>query len=136
MHKIHLLFEKIKGGVGAAKNLLWKEDIFIAAVIILVGFGGFGLGRLSKTEESKTPVAIRGATAPGTAIAGGGANEASYELGIMDGKNYVASVGGTKYHLPWCPGAERIKEENKIWFATEDEARAAGYSPAGNCSGL
>lgn len=51
-------------------------------------------------------------------------------------KTYVASKGGTKYHLPWCPGAKRIKEENKVWFATKSDAEKAGYTPASNCKGI
>ncbi len=49
---------------------------------------------------------------------------------------YVASKDGTKYHLPWCGSAKRIKEENKIWFNTKEEAEAAGYVPAANCKGI
>lgn len=49
---------------------------------------------------------------------------------------YVASKNGTKYHLPTCSGAKRIKEENKIWFDSKQEAEKAGYSPAKNCKGI
>lgn len=49
---------------------------------------------------------------------------------------YVASKNGTKYHLPTCPGAKRIKEENKIWFDSKTEAEQAGYEPAKNCKGI
>ncbi len=48
----------------------------------------------------------------------------------------VGSVNGSKYHYPWCGGAQRIKEGNKIWFASIEEAKNRGYSPAGNCPGL
>ena len=48
----------------------------------------------------------------------------------------VASKKGSKYHLEDCSGAKRIKEENKIWFNSEKEARKAGYEPAANCPGL
>ncbi len=134
MESIRRLTEKIKGGVRTVKNLVEKEDVFIVAVIILVGFGGFGLGRLSRTHEGKIPVVIENAV-PSDSSATGGAGT----LQIADApgtKNFVASVSGTKYHLPWCASAGTIKEENKIWFASEDEARAAGYSPAGNCKGI
>jgi methylphosphotriester-DNA--protein-cysteine methyltransferase len=50
--------------------------------------------------------------------------------------SFVASKSGKAYHLPWCSGAKRIKEENKIWFQTKEEAEKAGYHPAGNCEGL
>lgn len=49
---------------------------------------------------------------------------------------YVASKNGTKYHLPSCSGAKRIKEENKIWFNSKQEAVQAGYEPAKNCKGI
>lgn len=51
-------------------------------------------------------------------------------------RRYVASKNGTKYHLPTCPGAKRIKEENKIWFDSKTEAEQAGYEPAKNCQGI
>lgn len=51
-------------------------------------------------------------------------------------RRYVASKNGTKYHLPTCPGAKRIKEENKIWFDSKAEAEQAGYEPAKNCKGI
>lgn len=51
-------------------------------------------------------------------------------------ENYVASKTGSKYYLPNCAGAKRIKEENKVWFATKELAAAAGYQPAANCKGL
>jgi len=51
-------------------------------------------------------------------------------------KLYVVSKNGARYHYPWCSGAQSIKEENKIWFDTKEEAEAAGYTPAANCKGL
>lgn len=49
---------------------------------------------------------------------------------------YVGSKNGTKYHLPWCSGAKNIKEENKIWFGSKEDAASKGYSPASNCKGI
>lgn len=49
---------------------------------------------------------------------------------------YVASKNGTKYHLPWCPGAKAMNEENKIWFNSKEDAESAGYTPAANCKGI
>jgi hypothetical protein len=37
------------------------------------------------------------------------------------------------YHIPGCPNYDDIKEINIIWFATVDEAKAAGYRQARNC---
>lgn len=46
---------------------------------------------------------------------------------------FVASRNGTKYYAPWCGTVARIKEENKVWFQTEQEAVAAGFGKAANC---
>lgn len=49
---------------------------------------------------------------------------------------YVASKSGSKYYLPSCSGAGRIKKENQVWFLSKEDAVAAGYEPAANCAGL
>ena len=131
MERIHQIMEKGKRGVLGVKELLSREDIYILLIILFVGFGGFGLGRLSKIYEAKTPVYIQKQTTS-TNEGNGGIDSIS----VNDRLGLVASVNGAKYHLPWCSGATRIKEKNKIWFADEKEARAAGYTPAENCKGL
>ena len=52
------------------------------------------------------------------------------------GKQFVASKNGTKYYLPNCSGAKRIKPENLIGFPSREAAEAAGYGKAANCPGL
>ena|SRR5215813_4766285 len=37
------------------------------------------------------------------------------------------------YHLPTCPDYTKLSEKNVIVFATEAEARQAGYRKAKNC---
>ena len=37
------------------------------------------------------------------------------------------------YHLPSCPGYDRVSEKNAVLFSTEAEARKAGYRKAKNC---
>jgi endonuclease YncB( thermonuclease family) len=48
-----------------------------------------------------------------------------------------SEVHGTRntrvYHLPTCPGYNRMKPTNLVTFATEAEAQQAGYRRAGNC---
>ncbi len=43
---------------------------------------------------------------------------------------FVASANGEKYYFPDCTEVRRIKEENKIWFDSAEEARASGYEPS------
>lgn len=49
---------------------------------------------------------------------------------------YVGSKNSDIYHLPDCPGGQRIKEENKRCFGSKSEAEKAGYRPAKNCPGI
>lgn len=43
-------------------------------------------------------------------------------------KGFVASKTGKKYYAVDAAAAKKIKAENRVSFATEDEAKAAGYS--------
>ena len=65
----------------------------------------------------------------------GGSNQTS-NLDWPEGK-FLASKNGKVYHRMYCErgmtGAVNIKEENKIWFDSEEEARAAGKERCGNC---
>ncbi|AYL94057.1 Ada metal-binding domain-containing protein [Mucilaginibacter celer] len=37
------------------------------------------------------------------------------------------------YGLLKCPAGKRMKVENRVFFASEDEALRAGYRPCGRC---
>jgi methylphosphotriester-DNA--protein-cysteine methyltransferase len=50
--------------------------------------------------------------------------------------DYVASKNSTYFHLVTCPGAKLIKEENKVYFNTKEEALSRGLQPAKNCKEL
>lgn len=119
------------------KKINLEYRFFVALVIVLVAVISFGLGRLSKIENSKPPIKITNPASASLGIPGNGIGQGSGTppdatfLG-----QYVASKNGTKYHLPWCSGAQTIKEENKIWFNTKTDAENAGYSPASNCKGI
>ena len=45
----------------------------------------------------------------------------------------VGNQRSGKYHLPHCSGYSQINFENRVEFASEAEAEAAGYRRAGNC---
>ncbi len=50
-----------------------------------------------------------------------------------DTKSFVASKTGTKYYPAGCGGISRIKEENKVYFATEKDAQDKGYTRTDTC---
>lgn len=49
---------------------------------------------------------------------------------------FVASKTGKKYYSEGCSGAKALAEKNKIFFKTEADARAAGYTPSTACKDL
>lgn len=113
-----------------------RQDLYIAVLIFLVGLASFGLGRLSMLWPQKTPLVIEG---PAEAVAVPKittVEDRNYVSAVSGQGKYVASKSGSAYHLPSCAGAQKIKEENKIWFQTKEEAESRGYKPAANCDGL
>lgn len=119
-----------------------KSEWLTGLVLVLVALSAFGLGRLSALTSPKTPLElIASPAATLTKTTGPASAPTSLNNNIDNNKNVssgevVASKEGSKYHYPWCPGAKQIKEGNKISFPTSAAARAAGYTPAGNCPNL
>jgi len=127
------------------------RDIFLGAALLLSLSGAFMLGRISRLEEHrKSELRI---TTPDQVVSVTPETQQKELLGAVaatspviapisvagEGKGrgtYVGSKTGKIYHLPWCSGAKRIKEENKIWFSSKTEAEQSGYAPAGNCKGI
>ncbi len=129
-----------------------ESRYFFAIVVIMVGIIAFFLGVFWSAESQKEPlrvyereVASRAAGANKEVASPQNTNgqigetkdSASAVLAPVAGsESVVASKNGTKYHYPWCAGAKQISEKNKITFASIEEARAKGYTPASNCKGL
>ena len=116
------------------REKMWRFTRYFLLFFLLFTLS-FGIGWLSAIEAGKTPVSIeydfgvlpegmRGESVDFT-------EEISFEKGVV-----VGSINGTVYHLPWCPGAQQMNEENKVWFESRKEAEEAGYTPARNCKGL
>lgn len=113
---------------------------YIVAVLILAStlsfMLGIALGKDLERQATDLQIAsfemVEKESAKDTTEASGASEEALPQ----EGGGYVASKNGTRYYLPWCGGASRIKEENKVWFQTKEEAEARGLTPAKNCPGL
>ncbi len=134
---------KIKGGFLDRLGLNLSHDIFVILLIILVALASFGLGRLSVLDNKKTPIRIESGGQMGSLLDGSNAvsqNTIQAETkgvpSVGASGTYVGSKTGKRYYFPWCATANRIAEENKVWFATKQEAEANGYTPASNCKGL
>lgn len=133
---IQEIIQKCKGFI----TLFDRSDIATILIIILVATSSFGLGRLSKIGVANQGIIIENATnvasvMPGvTSVANDEKNNVTANTDTQ--KTFVASKNGTKYYYSWCSGANRIKEENKVWFSTKEAAVRAGFQPAANCKGL
>ena len=116
-------------------EILHSRKAHTVALVLIMTFLGvfsFGLGRLSVEGEGKVNIL----ECPKTPLNATVAQVKTVSATAVETGQYVASRNGTKYHFPWCSGAQRIKEENKIFFDTREAAEKAGYGPASNCKGL
>ena len=111
-------------------------ELYLTAVIVLVAVISFGLGRLSKIREEKTPITIENVKENAQIGESKPLSTSNVDSGIKADKIFVASRNGKKYYYAWCESANVIKEQNRIWFSTQAEAEKAGYQPAANCKGL
>lgn len=115
---------------------LSRSELYTIAIIILIGFAGFGLGRLSFIEDSREAVKIEFPEYLSASVLNVNTHADGAEIPTVTQGLLVASKNGSKYHYPWCSGGKSISEQNKIWFDSVEEARQAGYTPASNCKGL
>ncbi len=112
-----------------------QKDIFLVFCIVLISIISYNLGRINALK--KTPVTItEGREQKADVYSATGIKKAGLKPStapVLD-KRVVASKNSDKYHFTWCSGAKRIKEENKIWFNSAQEAESRGYTLAGNCN--
>jgi hypothetical protein len=119
------------------KSYLSLDHTFYSLLVILVGIVGFLLGG-GEVISDPVPTGSLYEVPLDKEVIAPIAAPVLPEAKVMNnsGGLVVASKSGTKYHLPTCPGASQIKAENRIEFATQSLALAAGYKPAANCPGL
>ena len=116
------------------------KDILTVIIVILVGLGSFELGRLSKENSSggikieypdQNPNQIE--NQPANAISALNSDKkVSKEINSVS-KNFFASNRGTKYYSIGCSAGKTIKQENRVYFATGEEAQKAGYELSSSC---
>ncbi len=137
--------EKIKHFIESEKG----KDILVVLIVILVGLGSFELGRLSK-ENSSGGIKInyknndlldsvdQGASVISSEIADMSrgvvkTQNSGPETSLEISKNFFASNRGSKYYSLGCSAGKTIKQENRIYFTTGEEAQKAGYELSSSC---
>lgn len=138
--------EKIKSFIESEKG----KDLLIILIIILVGIASFLLGRLSKEGQNDQFKVIY----PKDQVnAISGLNEAQNGLNLQKNANlnqntvldkssdisipkgnFFASKRGKKYYTLGCSAGKTIKDSNKVWFDTGEEAVSAGYELSSSCN--
>jgi hypothetical protein len=136
MEKTKLFFNSEKG-----------KDILIVIIVILVGLGSFELGRLSKEDDSQS-LKINDSTqnSDNTSQVSQLSVDNSPDVGRLEAsrrptsgatssnKPFFASSKGKKYYTIDCTAGKNIKEVNKVYFSTGEEAEAAGYTLSSSCN--
>ena len=80
------------------------------------------MDRIQKEREEEEKLAKEKANASGEA------GKTSKEESAPTAEGFVASKTGKKYYPAGSTQAEKIKEENRVMFKTEEDAKEAGYT--------
>ncbi len=121
------------------------KDILVVIIVILVGLGSFELGRLSKQDTSGIkilPAQVGEYPSQNIEQGANAVSSVNYSSLLQNtrieknstGKKFFASTKGTKYYSIGCSAGKNIKQENRIYFATGEEAQKAGYELSSSCS--
>jgi hypothetical protein len=113
------------------------KDLLLVFIIILVGLISFGLGRLSKNEPKgdikieyiPQKVQVLQSVQTVAQIQ----EEKAVNTTNNSKRNFVASNRGKKYYPANCSAGKSIKEENRIYFETKEEAERKGYELSSSC---
>jgi hypothetical protein len=148
--------ESIQAFLGKNKVVrpVFMRDTMLCVTVICVSVLSFGVAKIGQEREVACPLSIEDARARFASKTGEDATSTMGEIepkvsaeSVLEpprgsknrasplgaGGQVVGSKNGDRYHYPWCPGADQIKEENKVWFASEAAAIEAGYTKAKNC---
>lgn len=130
-----VMANRAEGGLG--------KELFFALLLVGVGFLSFALGRLSKVENPP-PVIIdsggetfraefgKNSLMPPIGAVGAGATLT--ETGMPEGTIIIGTKTTRNYYFLWCAGYNRIKESNRVYFSSKEEAERSGYHKAPSCA--
>lgn len=120
-----------------------EQQVVFSLALVLVGILAFEAGVVFGRSEQSPPLVIEKPAMP--AVAGDTTQRAQSDVpGTESAKisstteksglteksahcRFVGSRNSDKYHHPECSFAKRIKRENIVCFASEEDAKAKGY---------
>jgi len=112
-----------------------KVTLVYLCIIVGVGIGSFGLGRLSVDDNSNDSGSIIITENKDSLLS---QDKNNYDNSVIQPissaeRRYVASKNGKMYYPLGCSGAKRIKPENEVWFSTAEDAEKSGYTLSVTC---
>ncbi len=100
--------------------------LLVAAIAILA----FYVGMLKGREQGKSAVVLTCSDTVLKSLSIRKKNPEEEGSTTEQSGAFAGSKNGSKYYTPGCPGLERIKPENRIWFKSVEDATLQGYTPA------
>lgn len=121
------------------KEILAKNENGIILIIgfILVAFLSFGAGKLSETYHPQTPIIFQDAPRTNAvnntvgvardAINNQAVSASAKDSGVQTQGKIIGNKNSMIYHVPGGAFYNKIGEQNRIYFNSEQEAQSAGY---------
>jgi hypothetical protein len=105
----------------------WQAELVLALATLLIAFLSFQAGKIQALNQldSTAPTVLEASLLKDLPVTETGTPAVNFPV--------VGSKNSDKYHFLWCSGAGKISAKNKITFADEAKAQAAGYTLASNC---
>jgi len=105
----------------------YGDAIFSVFLFLALGLTTFSLGMLYEREQlqSNREISIQKATEADLLWE-------EYQSQQRQG-DYFGSRNGTKIYTEGCSAGSRIKDENKVFFETIQQAESLGYSLSSSC---
>jgi len=119
----------------------YQHSIFLGVCFFLISLISYNLGVINSGSENQIKITeganiYQATKRQETGDQGAGDSQATPKTSPkpLDLRVVASRASDTKkYHYTWCGSWKRIKLENQIWFNSDREAEAAGYTLAGNC---
>jgi len=131
--------------------LKYEQKIILAIGIVLIAIVAFEAGYLQGQKHQNEPIVVNkiasaevsSASACPVQTETSNTTNSSPNIKSVSAENtatpdnqkcaFVASKNSNKYHLAACQFAQKIKPENKVCFASAEEAIKRGYQGAKCC---
>lgn len=111
------------------KELLWR-----AFIMLCIGWSAYNIGLIEarrgvQPAQSSALLHARESIVSQTPTIGERTTVNKSDTRVVTSRNSSSK----KYHYSWCASGKRIKETNRVWLPSEQDALRAGYTLAGNC---